>query len=65
MTENFIKARYRRMGSKADGPPCIDIQGLVKSTTLGITPGTAYALRDALSAALEDYEIEIEEVRKR
>ncbi|MDD3961303.1 MAG: hypothetical protein PHT77_05525 [Bacteroidales bacterium] len=53
---NFIKARYRRMGSKADGPPVIDIDGIEEGTTFSIHPGTAYALRDALSAALDDYE---------
>ena len=57
MTErNFMKARYRCMGSKADGPPVIEIQGLVRDTINGISVGSAYALRDALSAALEDYE---------
>jgi len=65
MTEHFMKARYRRLGTKSDGPPNIDIQGLVKDTTLGISPGTAYALRDALSAALEDYEIEIERMHEK
>jgi hypothetical protein len=48
----FIKARYRCMGSK----PTIDINGLYRDTIISITPGTAYALRDALSAALDDYE---------
>jgi hypothetical protein len=57
MTErNFMKVRYRRMGSKADGPPVIEISGLVRDTNNGISVGSAYALRDALSAALEDYE---------
>jgi len=55
---SFIKARYRRMGSKADGPPIIDIDGLQRGTTIGLCPGSAYALRDALSAALDDYERE-------
>lgn len=55
---NFIKVRYRRMGSKGDGAPVIEIHGLVRDTINGISPGTAYALRDALSAALEDYEQE-------
>lgn len=54
----FIKARYRRMGTKPDNPPVIDIEGLQRDTTIGISPGTAYALRDALSAALDDYEKE-------
>lgn len=56
---NFVKVRYRRMGTKADGRPTFDIQGIVKNTTIGIPPGSAYALRDALCAALEDYEQEI------
>jgi hypothetical protein len=54
----FIKARYRRSGSKADRSPVIDIEGLERGTTIGIPPSTAYALRDALSAALDDYENE-------
>jgi len=54
----FIKVRYRRSGTKADGPPTLEIQGLVQNTTLAIPPSTAYALRDALSAALDDYEME-------
>jgi len=60
MSEHFMKARYRRMGSKRDGRPIIDIDGIVENTTTGISPGSAYALRDALSAALEDYEGENE-----
>jgi hypothetical protein len=55
----FMKARYRRMGTKPDGPPIIDIEGAVRDTVIGISPGSAYALRDALSAALEDYESDI------
>jgi hypothetical protein len=56
----FMKARYRRVGSKAEGQPIIDIQGVVNSTTIGLCPGSAYALRDALSAALDDYENDCE-----
>jgi hypothetical protein len=56
---NFIKARYRRMGTKPDNPPLIDIEGLERGTTIGISRGTAYALRDALSAALDDYEKDV------
>ena len=44
------------MGTKVDGRPIIDLDGIVERTTIGISPGSAYALRDALSAALEDYE---------
>jgi hypothetical protein len=44
------------MGSKADGTPVIEIEGLVRDTNHGISIGSAYALRDALSAALDDYE---------
>jgi hypothetical protein len=55
---NFIKVRYRRIGTKPDGLPVIDIDGLQQGTVIGISPGTAYALRDALSAALDDYEKE-------
>ena len=51
-----MKARFRRMGTKAVGRPIIDLDGIVERTTIGISPGSAYALRDALSAALEDYE---------
>ena len=56
----YMKARYRRMGSKADGPPIIDIDGIKDGTTIGISPGSAYALRDALSAALDEYEAEVQ-----
>ena len=56
---NFIKVRCRRMGTKPDNPFTIDISGLKEGTTLGISPGTAYALRDALGAALDDYEQEV------
>jgi len=59
MSTSFVKVRYRRMGTKADNPPIIDIQGIVEGTTIGIPPGSAYALIDALSAALEDYEMEV------
>jgi len=34
----------------------IEIDGLVRNTTHGISIGSAYALRDALSAAIDDYE---------
>jgi len=61
----FMKARYRRMGTKPDGCPVIDIQGVVQGTTIGICPGSAYALRDALSAALEDYENDCEGTGKK
>ena len=53
----FIKVRYRRVGT-IEPSPYIDIDGLVNNTTIGISPGSAYALRDALSAALDDYEKE-------
>lgn len=53
---DFIKVRYRRMGSKGDGPHSLFIEGLERGTAIGIAPSTAYALRDALSAALDDYE---------
>ena len=56
---NFIKVRYRRTGSNADGDPVLDVDGFVEKCTYTISPGTAYALRDALSAALDDYEQEI------
>ena len=56
---NFIKARYRRMGTKPDGRPIIEVDGIQQNTTVGISPGTAYALRDALSAALDDYEKDV------
>ena len=36
--------------------PIIDLEGIVEGATIGISPGSAYTLRDALSAALEDYE---------
>ena len=62
---NFIKVRYRRMGSNADGPPVLDIDGFKEGCTYAISPGTAYALRDALSAALDDYEEEIEKCLKK
>jgi hypothetical protein len=52
---NFIKVRYRKIGT-IEPRPIIDIVGLVRDTTVGISPGSAYALRDALSAALDDYE---------
>ena len=55
---SFIKVRFRHIGTKPDGRPIIDISGLQGGTTIGITPGAAYALRDALSAALDDYECE-------
>ncbi len=62
-----MKARYRRMGTKVDGRPIIDLDGIVEGITIGISPGSAYALRDALrdalSAALEDYEND-EEIRR-
>lgn len=48
------------MGSNADGTPVIEIHGLVNDTINGISVGSAYALRDALSAALEDYEIDLD-----
>jgi hypothetical protein len=56
MRTDFVKVRYRRMGSKSDGPTVMDIDGVVSGTTIGLCPGSAYALRDALSAALDDYE---------
>ena len=59
-----IKARYRRMGSQRDGPPVIDVDGIVPDTTLGLSPGTVYALRDALSAALDDWENDLDELLK-
>ena len=60
-----MKARFRRIGTKAIGRPIIDIDGIVEGTTIGISPGSAYALRDALSAALEDYENDEEERREK
>ncbi len=58
------------MGTKVDGRPIIDLDGIVEGITIGISPGSAYALRDALredhdalSAALEDYEND-EEIRR-
>lgn len=56
----MMKARYRRMGSKGDGDPIIEIEGIIKNTTYGTSPGDAYALRDALSAALEDWEKDLD-----
>jgi hypothetical protein len=50
------------MGSKADGRPVIDINGISQGTTHGMSPGDAYALRDALSAALEDWENDLEKL---
>ena len=58
--QEFMKARFRRIGTKPDGRPLIDVSGVVFGTTIGLSPGSAYALRDALSAALEDYEQAIE-----
>lgn len=58
---DFIKVRYRHFGTDPNGPPTFDIQGLHQGMTISIDPGTAYALRDALSAALDDYEIEQKE----
>ena len=63
MTENFIKARFRRMGTDGEFGPVIDLNGIVERTTIGISPGSAYTLRDALSAALEDYEYD-EKIRR-
>ena len=62
---NFIKVRYRRMGSNSDGDPVLDVDGFVEKCTYAISPGTAYALRDALSAALDDYEQEMEKCLKK
>jgi short subunit dehydrogenase-like uncharacterized protein len=44
------------MGTDGEFGPVIDLNGIVERTTIGISPGSAYTLRDALSAALEDYE---------
>ena len=62
MIYTFMKARYRTIGSSSR--PIIDVHGVVKDTTIGLSPGLAYALRDALSAALDDYEASEEEKRK-
>jgi len=61
----FIKVRYRRTEIKPDGMPIIELQGVVQNTTIGMYPGSAYALRDALSAALEDYENDIKNAAER
>jgi hypothetical protein len=53
------------MGSNADGRPILDIDGFKEGCTYAISPGTAYALRNALSAALDDYEQEIEKCLKK
>jgi len=53
------------MGSKAAGDPIIEIDGISRHTTFGISPGDAYALRDALSAALEDWEKELDTLLKK
>ncbi len=58
MTEKgFIKVRFRQAGTA--NRPVIDIEGLVSNTELTVSPSTAYALRDALIAALDDYEMEV------
>jgi ribosomal protein S9 len=51
----MIKARFHH----SDRYPhvcSIEVEGLVTKTTVGIPIGQAYALRDALSACLEEYE---------
>jgi hypothetical protein len=61
----FIKVRYRCTETKPDGVSIIELQGVVQNTTIGMCPGSAYALRDALSAALEDYENDIKNAAER
>ena len=51
----FMKARYRRVGS-IQPRDIIDIDGVANDTTIGLSIGSAYALRDALSAVIDDYE---------
>ena len=60
----FIKARYRRIG-KIQPRDIVDIDGISPSTTFGISIGSAYALRDALSDAIDDYEKPIDEINQK
>ena len=54
MTENFIKARFRRMGT-VENRPVIDLNGIVEDNDRDL-PRICIYPQGSLSAALEDYE---------
>lgn len=62
--EEMISARFRH-SERYPSNCTIDVRGVVDNTTIGLPAGQAYALRDALSACLDEYEEYIKECIER